>query len=70
MANAVEPESWLYWQAYHYLRGSRQQGMGVGPIPFSEIAAYSDWLGLICPVERGRLLRMVTAMDNAEMAAG
>lgn len=70
MAGAVEPANMFYWRAYMHLRGSRQQGMGIGQIPFSEISAYSDWLGLTCPVDRGRLVRMIMAMDAAEMAAG
>lgn len=40
-----------------------------GPIPFSEIAAYADWAGIACPVQRSRLVRMVIAMDNAELTA-
>ncbi|WP_108482258.1 phage tail assembly chaperone [Oceaniglobus ichthyenteri] len=70
LQNEVEPCNWLYWQAFHHLRGSRQQGMGLGPIPFSEIMAYADsYLGITCPVDRGRLVRMIMAMDNAERAA-
>lgn len=71
LANAVEPENLLYWNAFTHLRGSRQQGMAVGSIPLSEIMAYADGiLGLTCPVDRARLVRMVGAMDDAERAAG
>ena len=66
LENAVEPESWFYWQAFHHLRGSRAQGLEAGAIPFSEIAAYSEWLGLTCPVEKFRLARLVIDLDNAE----
>jgi hypothetical protein len=59
----VEPGSWFYWQAFHHLRGSRHDG---GAIPFAAMATYSDWLGQTCPVERGRLVRMVMRLDNAE----
>ena len=55
------------WQAFHHLRGSR----GVnGSIPFSEIAKYSDWAGLTCPVQKQRLANIVIALDNAERADG
>ncbi len=64
------PESWFYWQAFHYLRGSGQTPYGRRPIPFSEIAAYADWQGMTCPVEKARLARVIIAMDNAERAAG
>lgn len=59
-----EPENRFLWTAYAALRTSRG-GLG-GPIPFSEIATYCDWLGLTCPVQRGRLARVVAAMDRAE----
>lgn len=63
LSERVEPESWFFWQAYHHLRGAR--GLA-GSIPFSEIAAYCEWVGLTCPVMRWRLARIVTALDNAE----
>lgn len=70
MANAVEPENLLYWNAFINLRKSRQQGMSAGAIPFSEIMAYADGiLCLTCPVDRARLVRMIGVMDDAERAA-
>lgn len=63
MAQRVEPGHWFYWQAYMHLRGAR--GMA-GAIPFSEIAAYADWVGIECPVSRNRLARIVMALDTAE----
>lgn len=62
----VEPESWAYWQAFHHLRGSRSVGMALGPIPFAAISNYSDWLGMTCPVDRARLVKIVMALDNVE----
>jgi hypothetical protein len=70
LANAVEPENLLYWNAFINLRGSRQQGMSAGSIPLSEIMAYADGiLGMTCPVDRARLVRMIGIMDEAERAA-
>ena len=66
LADAEEPESMFLWQAFHHLRGSR--GFG-GAIMFSEIAAYCDWVGLTCPVQKARLVKMMIGMDNAERAA-
>jgi len=40
--------------------------MSVGPIPLAAIAGYSKWLGQTCPVEKGRLVRVVMALDNVE----
>lgn len=64
----TEPVSWYFWQAYHHLRGSRQSGFGVGAIPFSEIMDYAErFIGIECPVQKSRLVRMVVALDNVEM---
>lgn len=63
----VQPENLFFWTAFQQLRGSR--GIN-GPIPFSEIAAYADFIGLECPVMRGRLARIVTALDIAERTDG
>lgn len=68
IAGWVDPESLFLWQAYHHLRGSRSIGFGVSPIPFSEMAAYCDWAGLTCPIERAFLVRAMTELDNAERA--
>lgn len=38
--------------------------MGPKPIPFSEIVTYSEWLGITCPVEKARLIKVVMTMDN------
>ena len=44
--------------------------MAVGSIPISEIMAYADGiLGITCPVDRARLVRMIGVMDDAERAA-
>lgn len=60
--DAVEPESWLYWQAYHHLEGARTER---GGIPFSEVAGYArDVLRTDCPIEIARLARMVFAMNG------
>jgi len=62
----VDPESWFLWQAFYHLRGSRPIGLATGPIPFAAISNYSEWLGQTCPVEKGRLVRVVMALDNVE----
>ena len=63
----VDPENLFFWAAFNQLRGSR--GIN-GPIPFSEIAAYADYIGLECPVMRGRFAKIITALDIAERTHG
>jgi hypothetical protein len=65
--NRPSPDNLFIWQAYGHLRGSR--GIN-GAILFSEIAAYCDWAGVTCPVQRGRLAQVVIALDNAERSNG
>ena len=60
------PQNQFLWRAFHYLRGSRTQD---GVIPFSEIKAYGDWVGLTDPVQKMCLLNAMIEMDNTERAA-
>lgn len=62
----VGPQSKFYWVAYHHLRGSRQMGFGIGPIPMTEILAYAEHAGISCPVNRSRFIRMMVRLDNVE----
>jgi hypothetical protein len=55
------------WQAFHYLRGSRNFG---GAIPVSEIARYADECGIVSPVHRDVMFRIIIALDNAEAEYG
>ena len=60
------PQNEFLWRAFHLLRGSRTQD---GAIPFSEIKAYGDWVGMTDPVQKMHLLHAIIAMDNTERAA-
>lgn len=35
-----------YWNAFHVLGTERQLGMSLGPIPWSKVVAYADYLDL------------------------
>ena len=67
LADMAVPENWFMWQAFQHLRGAR--GFN-GPIPFGEIAKYSEWAGITCPIQRTRLMNIVMALDNAERTHG
>lgn len=54
------------WAAFNALRGSRQVGMSVGPIPISEMSAYCEATGLTDSLHRMRLMRFVMALDKVE----
>jgi hypothetical protein len=61
------PANMTAWTAFHMLRGSRQIGYGgVSPIPFSEIMAYCNHVGLDDPMERQQLAKFVMALDWTE----
>ena len=63
----ILPDNIFAWVAFMNLRNSRTIGMaGVSPIPFSEIMSYCQHIGADCPIQRHRLVRFVTALDNAE----
>jgi len=49
------------WNAFQHLRGSRTAN---GTIPFSEIIAYCEHVGIDDPVHRNRLIAAITALDN------
>lgn len=49
------------------LNSSRQSGMGVGPIPLSEIRAYCDMFGITDLNERADLLFIIQQMDEEFM---
>ncbi len=50
-----------YWGAYVTLTNSRRFGMSVGPVPLSEIAAYTD---LFPGLDTETLARYVCALDG------
>ena len=66
----VFPQNAWAWSAFQALRGSRQYGMSVGPVPISEIASYCDFVGLNDTVSKQRLARFVMALDQAEREHG
>ena len=64
---AVIPESMFLWQAFHYLRTSRPDGIaGSGAIPFGAIVDYCTWAGITCPVTKTRVAKFVITLDNVE----
>lgn len=66
MPGIEDPENLFFWVAYNDLRESRSVGMSAGAVPVSEIKAYADMFGITCPVQIGRLLRFVRALDRVE----
>lgn len=61
------PTDWTAWNAFQMLRGSRRLGYGtVSPIPFSEIMAYCEHIGVNDVIGRQRLARFVMALDAVE----
>lgn len=66
----VRPENVWAWSAFQALRGSRSYGMTIGPIAFSEVASYCDFIGLSDMVQRQRLARFVMALDSEERRYG
>ena len=46
------------------LASSRQFGMGIGPIPISEILAFVQYVGLDSAFERDRLLHLMGQADG------
>lgn len=50
------------WKAFWDLSGSRSVGLAIGPIPFSEIAAYCTFYG-ITGESANRLIRHVQILD-------
>ncbi len=56
-----------YMKVFSDLNSSRQSGMGVGPIPLSEIRAYCDMFGITDLNERADLLFIIQQMDEEFM---
>jgi len=55
-----------YYEAYSTLNGSRQIGMnGAGPIPLSEIDAYTRLYGITDQDEKEKYVTMINALDSA-----
>ena len=53
-----------YWQAFNELSSSRQSGMGLGFIPYSEISAYLDEHHILDYEERFEWRYLITAIDT------
>ena len=58
LQDAEDPENEFLWQAYHYVRSSENM--------FQAIAAFCDFAGIDCPVQRNRIARAIITMSNAE----
>ena len=70
---APELHSWnrFAWNGFHALTGSRQWTMaGAAPIPYSELTAWLDEMGIAERDERDELLRMIREMDQAYLEWG
>lgn len=61
---AIDRAERVYIEAFVDLQTCRQIGMDVGPIPWRDIAAYGDRLGLEGPMHR-LFCRVLRAMDEA-----
>jgi hypothetical protein len=65
--NVIVPENQFVWTAYMDLRNSNVvPGFGRGPIPMSEIKAYSDYFGLSEVIDKHRFMSLIHSMDRAE----
>lgn len=62
------PYNRFYLEAFYSLNNSRQIGMGVGPIPCSEVLAFCQMHGDFDPTERLRLWRLINRMDTVYLA--
>lgn len=57
-----------YWHAFLELTGSRIQGMGLGAIPWSEIAAWLVIHGVTDTDRRMEFARFIRALDEEYLA--
>lgn len=57
-------EALLYFQAFQRLAASRRVGMGVGPIPISEVLSFVAYFRIDSDFERERLLHFVGLSDG------
>ncbi|MCP3684780.1 MAG: hypothetical protein GY861_19095 [bacterium] len=53
-----------YWRAFTTLAPSRQAGMGLGYIPYSEIICYLNENDIFDQEERARMLNVVQFIDS------
>jgi hypothetical protein len=53
-----------YWMAFNALTTSRQSGMGLGYIPYSEITSYLDDQGIFDFEERDDFRFYITHIDH------
>jgi len=57
------PDAMPFYQAFNDLSGSRNSGMSIGMIPFSEISSYLDEEQILSQEERGRWRHFITLID-------
>jgi len=53
-----------YWVAFNSLSSSRQSGMGLGYIPYSEISSYLDDQGVWDIDDRSDYRHLITMLDS------
>ncbi len=53
-----------FWIAFSELSSSRQSGMSLGSIPYSEISSWLDENDIISFEQRSLYRRFITKMDN------
>jgi hypothetical protein len=53
-----------FWEAFSALSSSRQQGMGIGYIPYSEVSAYLDENEVFELEERHRFRHYIRVIDG------
>jgi hypothetical protein len=67
LKNRPSLNQWVheYWEAFHILSGSRMthQG-GIGPVPFSELVAYMQCIGMQDVDDRLKFIKMIQGLDN------
>lgn len=51
------------WEAYHALHNRRPQGLGIHPIPYTEINAFMDIYGIIKTNARRDMVDMIVKLD-------
>lgn len=63
MGEAPKLTNLLYWDAFHELSSERQVGMSLGPIPFSSILNWANYMGFT-PSETRALVYVMRQMDG------
>lgn len=61
----LRSQDWRFYVAFNSLSASRpNNGMGVSPIPMSELLSYCQLVGIANFSERSKYLRLVQSLDR------